>query len=45
MVALALIIFIEKVWRYGKEFSYLVGVTLILLGCMLPWWPGILTGM
>jgi predicted metal-binding membrane protein len=42
MVALALIVFIEKVWRYGKEFSYVVGVVLIILGCMLPWYPGIL---
>lgn len=42
MIALAAIIFIEKVWRYGKQFSYAVGVTLIVLGCLLPWHPALL---
>ena len=42
MIALAAIIFIEKVWRYGKEFSYVTGLILIVLGCLLPWHPYLL---
>jgi len=41
MITLALIIFIEKVWRYGREFSALVGILLIALGLLLPWFPGL----
>ena len=42
MVAMALIIFIEKIWRYGKEFSRLVGILLMTTGAMLPWHPYLL---
>ena len=42
MIALALIIFIEKVWHYGTGFARAVGLVLIVLGCMLPWYPHIL---
>ncbi len=45
MIALAVIIFVEKVWRYGKEFSYCVGFILIVLGCLLPWYPYLLQGL
>ena len=42
MIALALIIFIEKVWHYGTGFARAVGLVLIILGCMFPWFPHIL---
>ena len=45
MIALALIIFIEKVWHYGTGFARVVGLILIVLGCMLPWYPHILQGI
>jgi predicted metal-binding membrane protein len=45
MVALAVIIFVEKIWHYGGEFSRVVGLFLIILGCALPWYPHILQGI
>ena len=42
MIALALIIFIEKVWRYGTGFARAVGLVFIVMGCMLPWYPHVL---
>jgi predicted metal-binding membrane protein len=45
MIALAIIIFMEKIWRYGSEFSRAVGFLLIVLGCVLPWHPYILQGL
>lgn len=42
MLALAVIIFIEKVLPYGREFSHVVGLVLIVLGCLLPWHPYLL---
>ena len=45
MVALALVILIEKSWRYGKEFGYLFGVALMLLAGFVPWNPELLPGV
>lgn len=45
MVALALVILIEKSWRYGKEFGYAFGVGLILLACFVPVKPEFLPGI
>ena len=45
MIALAAIIFIEKVWHYGRGFSHAVGFMLIILGCLLPWHPHLLQSL
>jgi len=45
MVGLAAIIFIEKVWRYGKEFAFSVGVLLLLMAAFVPWNPWLLPGL
>lgn len=42
MVALAIIIFIEKVWRHGDRFASFVGYALILVALAVPWHPGII---
>jgi hypothetical protein len=36
MVGLAAVIFIEKIWRYGKAFSIAFGVALIIFACFVP---------
>lgn len=45
MVVLALVILIEKSWRYGKEFGYLFGVVLMLLAAFVPANPELLPGI
>jgi predicted metal-binding membrane protein len=37
MAALAAVIFLEKVWRYGRQLSWAVGVGMLVLAAMLPW--------
>ena len=37
MAALAVVIFLEKVWRYGRQLSWAVGVGMLVLAVLLPW--------
>jgi predicted metal-binding membrane protein len=41
MVALAAVIFIEKLWRRGEGFSKAVGIVFILIALALPFAPGL----
>jgi predicted metal-binding membrane protein len=41
MVGLAGVVFLEKTWRYGKQFSLAVGVTLLLLAVLVPSHPAL----
>ena len=37
MAALAVVIFLEKVWRYGRQLSWAVGAGMLVLAALLPW--------
>jgi predicted metal-binding membrane protein len=41
MVGLAVVIFIEKTWRYGKAFSVAFGIALLAFACFVPWHPSL----
>jgi predicted metal-binding membrane protein len=45
MAALAAVIFIEKIWRYGKPFGRAVGVALLATGALAIWFPWLLPGL
>ena len=45
MVALAGVILIEKVWRYGPAFSRSVGALLLLIAALAPFIPSLLPGL
>ncbi|MGZ4150428.1 MAG: DUF2182 domain-containing protein [Actinomycetota bacterium] len=45
MVALAAVIFIEKVWSHGQAFSSAVGVALLVLAVLAPFVPWLLPGL
>lgn len=45
MVALAVVIFAEKLWRYGKPFAQAVGVLLVVVGVLAIWFPWLLPGL
>jgi predicted metal-binding membrane protein len=45
MAALALVIFAEKLWRYGKPFGRVVGVVLVTVGVLAIWFPWLLPGL
>jgi len=45
MVVLAVVIFVEKIWRHGEGFGRAVGVALIVAGLMAPWSPWLLPGL
>jgi len=45
MVALAVVIAIEKSWVYGRKFGHAVGIALIAFACIAPWNPELLSGM
>jgi len=45
MAALAVVIFIEKTWRYGKPFAKAVGILLIGIGLASIWLPWLLPGL
>ncbi|HEX7266369.1 MAG TPA: DUF2182 domain-containing protein, partial [Streptosporangiaceae bacterium] len=44
MAALAVVIFVEKLWRYGKPFAQAVGVVLVAIGVLAIWFPWLLPG-
>ena len=45
MAALAVVIFAEKLWRYGKPFAHAVGVALVAAGVLAIWFPWLLPGL
>jgi predicted metal-binding membrane protein len=45
MAALAVVIFAEKLWRYGKPFGQAVGVALVAIGVLAIWFPWLLPGL
>jgi len=45
MAALAVVIFAEKLWRFGKPFGKAVGVVLIAAGVLAIWFPWLLPGL
>jgi predicted metal-binding membrane protein len=45
MVALAVVIFAEKLWRHGQRFGQAVGVLLVAIGVLAIWFPWLLPGL
>ena len=45
MAALAVVIFVEKLWRYGKRFGQAAGVVLVAIGVLAIWFPWLLPGL
>ncbi len=45
MAALAAVILVEKLWRYGKPFGQAVGVALAAIGVLAIWFPWLLPGL
>jgi predicted metal-binding membrane protein len=45
MAALAIVIFVEKLWRYGKPFGQAVGIVLVAAGVLAIWFPWLLPGL
>ena len=45
MAALAVVIFAEKLWRYGKPFGQALGVVLVAIGVLAIWFPWLLPGL
>jgi len=45
MVALALVVFLEKTWRYGPGLSRWAGVSLLAMAALAPFHPGLLPGL
>lgn len=45
MAALTVVIFAEKLWRYGKPFGQAVGVALVAIGLLAIWFPWLLPGL
>jgi predicted metal-binding membrane protein len=45
MAALAVVIFAEKLWRYGKPFGQALGVLLVAVGVLAIWFPWLLPGL
>jgi predicted metal-binding membrane protein len=45
MVALTVVITLEKLWRHGERVAVAAGVGLIVLGLLAPWFPGIVPGL
>jgi predicted metal-binding membrane protein len=39
MIGLTAVVFVEKIWRSGREFGYAVGAALIAAAVLLPWLP------
>jgi predicted metal-binding membrane protein len=45
IVALAVVVFTEKLWRYGRPFGQAVGVLLVAIGVLAIWFPWLLPGL
>ncbi|MBV9228021.1 MAG: DUF2182 domain-containing protein, partial [Chloroflexi bacterium] len=44
MVGLAVVVFLEKTWRYGKALRIAIGLTFLGLALLVPWHPELLPG-
>ncbi|MDX6393946.1 MAG: hypothetical protein QOJ73_5009 [Streptosporangiaceae bacterium] len=45
MAALAVVIFAEKLWRYGKPLGQAAGMVLVAIGVLAIWFPWLLPGL
>jgi hypothetical protein len=45
MAALAVVIFVEKLWRYGRPFGQAVGLVLTAAAALAIWFPWLLPGL
>ena len=45
MVVFAIVITLEKLWRYGRYVALVAGIGLIALGLIAPSHPGIVPGL
>lgn len=45
MAALGVVVFVEKLWVYGKPFARGVGVVLVVIGVLAIWLPALLPGL
>jgi predicted metal-binding membrane protein len=45
MVALTVVIFVEKLWRHGEAFGRAIGVALVMTGVLAIWFPWLLPGL
>jgi predicted metal-binding membrane protein len=45
MAALAGVILVEKIWKYGPRFAMVVGGVLLLVAVLAPWHPSLLPGL
>jgi predicted metal-binding membrane protein len=45
MAALTAVIFVEKLWRYGRPFGQAVGIALLATGILAIWFPWLLPGL
>jgi predicted metal-binding membrane protein len=45
MAALTVVIFAEKLWRYGRPFGQAVGLVLVAAGALAIWFPWLLPGL
>jgi predicted metal-binding membrane protein len=45
MAAVAVVILVEKLWRYGKPFGQAAGIVLIAVGVLAIWFPWLLPGL
>ena len=45
MAALTVVIFTEKLWRYGRPFGQAVGLVLVAAGVLALWFPWLLPGL
>jgi len=45
MAALAVVVVLERTWRYGRSAAYAVGIALIVLGLLAPWHPSLIPGL
>jgi predicted metal-binding membrane protein len=45
MAALAMVIFVEKLWRHGKPFGQAIGIVLVAVGVLAIWFPWLLPGL
>jgi predicted metal-binding membrane protein len=45
MLAFAVAVTLEKVWRHGTRLSLGIGIALIALGLIAPWHPSIVPGL
>jgi predicted metal-binding membrane protein len=45
MVALTIVISLEKLWRHGRRVAVVAGIGLIVIGLLAPTHPGLVPGL